>query len=90
MKAEISTNKQLIVVHQAVPEGVTLQSSTSPPLSKCFHHCHNNDHSIDHRQAETPATPGRSHISDGSPSEVTNVPFQQQTKKVQIKSNFNQ
>uniref|UniRef100_A0A915HFA6 Uncharacterized protein n=1 Tax=Romanomermis culicivorax TaxID=13658 RepID=A0A915HFA6_ROMCU len=47
MKAEISTDEQPIVVHQAVPEAVTLQSSTSPPMNKCFDCCRSHDHPMD-------------------------------------------
>uniref|UniRef100_A0A915IK64 Uncharacterized protein n=1 Tax=Romanomermis culicivorax TaxID=13658 RepID=A0A915IK64_ROMCU len=78
MKAEISTNEQLIVVHQAVPEAVTSQSSLSLALNKCFNHHYNNHHSIDCREAELPAASGRGQISDSSLLEGTNVPFQQQ------------
>uniref|UniRef100_A0A915INB1 Uncharacterized protein n=1 Tax=Romanomermis culicivorax TaxID=13658 RepID=A0A915INB1_ROMCU len=49
---------------------MTLQSSTLPPLNKCFDRGHSHDHPMDCQQAATPATSGRSHISDGSPLEV--------------------
>uniref|UniRef100_A0A915K695 Uncharacterized protein n=1 Tax=Romanomermis culicivorax TaxID=13658 RepID=A0A915K695_ROMCU len=55
MKAQIGTDKHPVVVHQAVPEAVTLLSSKSPPLSKCFDHRRNMDHPMEQGQAELPA-----------------------------------
>uniref|UniRef100_A0A915JPE7 Uncharacterized protein n=1 Tax=Romanomermis culicivorax TaxID=13658 RepID=A0A915JPE7_ROMCU len=66
------------VPQPAVPEAMTLQSSTSPPMNKCFDCPHSHDHPMNRRRAELPAAFGRSHLSDGSPSEGTNLPFQHQ------------